>query len=190
MTELLNCPFCGGGAESRLYDSEYFVQCMQCFNSTAADHQDEAEAVAAWNRRAQPAEADGVVELGSDAWMALHLLDRVVVGVEEEPRLEQVENIVRRMGAALSAVTAERDELRYRLEAASEWATMASEKLKERDQLRAEVEALRPDAERYRWLRDIAGNAILSDLMRDCTMDGWDAAVDAAMAAKEGAGEP
>ena len=76
---------------------------------------------------AQPAEAEGVVELGSDAWMALHLLDRVVVGVEEEPRLEQVEDIVRRMGAALSAVTAERDALEQAAQAASVALCNASE---------------------------------------------------------------
>lgn len=61
---------------------------------------------------AQPAEAEGPVEMGSDAWMALHLLDRLDVSADEEPRVQQVEEIVRRMGAALSAVTAERDRLR------------------------------------------------------------------------------
>lgn len=59
----------------------------------------------------QPAEAEGPVEMGSDAWMALHLLDRLDVSADEEPRVQQVEEIVRRMGAALSAVTAERDRL-------------------------------------------------------------------------------
>ena len=57
----------------------------------------------------QPAEVEGSVEMGSDAWMALHLLDRLDVSADEEPRVQQVEEIVRRMGAALSAVTAERD---------------------------------------------------------------------------------
>jgi hypothetical protein len=61
--------------------------------------------------RAQPAEAEGVVEMGTDAWMALHLLDRMDTSADEEPRVGQVEEIVRRMGAALSAVTAERDRL-------------------------------------------------------------------------------
>lgn len=46
------CPFCGSEAESRQYDGEHFVQCTQCFNSTSADHQTEASAIAAWNRRA------------------------------------------------------------------------------------------------------------------------------------------
>lgn len=50
--ELKACPFCGGDAESRLFDAQYFVQCVQCFNSTAADHELESSAIAAWNARA------------------------------------------------------------------------------------------------------------------------------------------
>ena len=66
---------------------------------------------------AQPAEVEGSVEMGSDAWMALHLLDRLDVSADEEPRVQQVEEIVRRMGAALSAATAERDRLLQELAA-------------------------------------------------------------------------
>lgn len=58
---------------------------------------------------AQPAEAEGVVDTGSDAWMALHLLDRLSVDSSDELRVMQVEGIVKSMSAALSAVTAERD---------------------------------------------------------------------------------
>lgn len=59
LNKLKPCPFCAGEAESRLYDCEWFVQCIQCFNSTAADHAGEDEAVAAWNRRVEPdAESD------------------------------------------------------------------------------------------------------------------------------------
>lgn len=54
------CPFCGGEAESRQYDGEHFVQCLQCFNSTSADHQTEASAIAAWNRRASAPAAGSV----------------------------------------------------------------------------------------------------------------------------------
>jgi len=100
-----------------------------------------------YGKEAQPAEAEGSVEMGSDAWMALHLLDRLDVSADEEPRVQQVEEIVRRMGAALSAVTAERDRLREEVERIAlendghdqrriRWA----EELK---QLRAEVERLR-----------------------------------------------
>lgn len=105
----------------------------------------------------QPAEAEGPVEMGSDAWMALHLLDRLDVSADEEPRVQQVEEIVRRMGAALSAVTAERDGLAAaRMAYANEFAPDENgdpdvgnvhaniRALKtERDQLRAEVETLR-----------------------------------------------
>lgn len=52
--ELLPCPHCNGGAEMRLYDGDYFVQCVECFASTAADHQDEHEAAEKWNRRSLP----------------------------------------------------------------------------------------------------------------------------------------
>ena len=53
--------------------------------------------------RAQPAEAEGAVEAGSDAWMALHLLDRLDVDSDDELRVQQIEEIVRRMGAAMDA---------------------------------------------------------------------------------------
>lgn len=56
--ELKPCPFCGGEAEMRLYDCEYFAQCIECFSSTAADHQTEEDAASAWNRRAQIAPND------------------------------------------------------------------------------------------------------------------------------------
>lgn len=49
--ELLPCPHCNGSAEMRVYDCEYFVQCVECFASTAADHQSEQEAAEKWNRR-------------------------------------------------------------------------------------------------------------------------------------------
>lgn len=74
---------------------------------------------------------------------------------------------------------------------------------KENDQLRAEVEALRKDAERYRWLRDQASLEPFGGWAYDLpTVDAWDCkpgpqlneqfgsfdeAIDAAMAAKEGA---
>jgi|GEM_PF-5467892 len=115
---------------------------------------------------AQPAEAEGSVEMGSDAWMALHLLDRLDVSADEEPRVQQVEEIVRRMGAALSAVTAERDRVlaeahgqmveafAERDEVIAERDMVAGELSESRvdvsyyaarnEQLRAKVEALRP----------------------------------------------
>lgn len=61
--ELLPCPHCSGNAEMRLYDCEYFAQCVECFASTAADFQSEDEAAEAWNRRAQPSEPQGGEEV-------------------------------------------------------------------------------------------------------------------------------
>lgn len=50
----------------------------------------------------------------------------------------------------------------------------------------AEVEALRKDAERYRWLRDSAGNDIMEKLMAECSPPRWDELVDAAIDAAMG----
>lgn len=66
----------------------------------------------------------------------------------------------------------------------------------ERDQLRAEAEALRKDAERYRWLKDqghframsvdMGGNHAWAGMGRSVGAGGTvDAAIDTAMAAKE-----
>lgn len=44
-----------------------------------------------------------VVQLGSDAWMALHLLDRLNVDADDDMRVQQVEEIIRRMNAQLAA---------------------------------------------------------------------------------------
>jgi len=57
----------------------------------------------------------------------------------------------------------------------------------EREQIRAEVEALRKDAERYRWLRAAAvrDHGIATEKF-DAEFDASLEAIDAAMAAKEG----
>lgn len=113
---------------------------------------------------------------------------------------------------ALSAVTAERDRLLVDLERAHratnsecmDWAReyeRRKEVQAERDQLRAEVEGLRKDAERYRWLRDQAPKARGEweidgqryGMMLGADQDDVDQAVDAlmsAMAAKEASDEP
>ncbi len=134
--ELKPCPFCGN--EPAPYWKG--VGCVTSGCLLNGLHLDADK----WNRRAQPAEAEGSVEMGSDAWMALHLLDRLDVSADEEPRVQQVEEIVRRMGAALSAVTAERDRLREEAELHDRIMSESCAKaLAERDQLRAEVERLR-----------------------------------------------
>lgn len=47
------CPFCNGN--SRLWDDEenYFIACDRC-GSCGATRESEAEAIAAWNNRAEP----------------------------------------------------------------------------------------------------------------------------------------
>jgi Lar family restriction alleviation protein len=158
--ELKPCPFCGSSKISfSSHQIGIAVGCDSC--GAVSEIQGSKEQCAeAWNRRAKPAEAEGAVEMGSDAWMALHLLDRLDVSADEEPRVQQVEEIVRRMGAALSAVTAERDRLQQ-FEAAynewhdkTEWVQKTAEAhdlgkhradvLKERvDKIQAEVDGLR-----------------------------------------------
>lgn len=54
----------------------------------------------------------------------------------------------------------------------------------ERDKLRAEVEALRKDAERYRWIKECDHEEV--DIVIENPSDDLDSAIDAAMAAKEG----
>lgn len=54
------------------------------------------------------------------------------------------------------------------------------------DALAAERDALRKDAERYRWLRDSAGNDIMEKLMAECSPPRWDELVDAAIDAAMG----
>ncbi|MBQ9005337.1 MAG: Lar family restriction alleviation protein [Atopobiaceae bacterium] len=62
MTELLPCPFCGGDSEmSWRYrlpgyrlpgeGTRYWVRCCAC-NATTTAYDDEAEAIRAWNTRA------------------------------------------------------------------------------------------------------------------------------------------
>lgn len=59
MTELLPCPFCGGEADlidmSDAYEAEYWVahQCPSGASAETYSYETAAEAIAAWNNRAE-----------------------------------------------------------------------------------------------------------------------------------------
>lgn len=54
MSELLPCPFCGGEASKRLfYKGKYRVHCNVCDAHSGDVCDTEAEAIAAWNSRAE-----------------------------------------------------------------------------------------------------------------------------------------
>ena len=55
MGELKHCPFCGGRANLVLKGGSFFVHCTSCPASiiTKYVHQSKAEAIEAWNRRAE-----------------------------------------------------------------------------------------------------------------------------------------
>ena len=93
-----------------------------------------------------------------------------------EERGEDAERLV-------DMLTAERDALKADL--ASMTATMLAMR-DQRERYADERDALRKDAERYRWLRDSAGNDIMEKLMAECSPPRWDELVDAAIDAAMG----
>lgn len=118
-------------------------------------------------RRAQPAEAEGVRD---------YLAEFAEGEVEAKTAIEELQD-------ALSAVTAERDRLREELERNQLWHKRTTDAgaicMRERDQLRAEVEELRP-------IHAMILNALDRDAEEGKTARGEMAAeLRAAMAAKE-----
>ena len=70
MNELLPCPFCGGEADVIDYDDECWVA-HQCANGTSVEtnsYETEAEAIAAWNSRA---DYHGYEQAAIEAWESI-----------------------------------------------------------------------------------------------------------------------
>ncbi|WP_313242969.1 hypothetical protein [Stutzerimonas nitrititolerans] len=199
--ELKPCPFCGSEAGlskggRALCSSE---DCIAC---------DLFVPVESWNRRAQPAEAEGVEVTGflyKNNGQALTAADMDADTFALMARSDfdgEVEKLVRQTDhlAALSAVTAERDRLESTLiqtttrHFAKEWKDHADDKKldeclsegiamleAERDQLRAEVEGL---LGAMRQIRYASNNGPVSENNAGCIRR-IEQIADAAMAAKE-----
>lgn len=207
--ELKPCPFCGGECDATGWlrgDGTRGPECEGC-GATAASVED-------WNRRAQPAEAEGVEVVGYRVSMPgePELGTWLDEEEESEPQIQHHEPLmtVAQHQRILSAVTAERDAHWELLQQVTAFAARAEA---ERDQLRAEVDALRKDAALGSvvqracrdlpegfiitvWLEKDAGTLELCLPDTDAALDDFDGdtfaeqisnAIDAAMAAKEGA---
>lgn len=142
-------------------------------------------------RLAQPAEAEGV-DVVAEAYRhrSRDSMQVAVVNIRQIGSLRDGDKLVRQSDhlAALSAVTAESDQLRAELdELALKFTASDYSYDQSTDQLRAEVEALRKDAERYQWLIkgtcDLKGRYWFPSL-RSHDHQNPTEAIDAAMAAK------
>lgn len=189
----------------RVLQHDFAEDCQECAIGKSEAWSELREAIA------QPEEAEGVavVAWANEALSAFISADckaygdsrggaaGSAAGAHQTPLVRQDDHL-----AALSAVTAERDRLDAECGRLLEGKIQDAETIyilkAERDQLRAEVEALRNDAERYRWLREQEakdGIAVLPvgrwnmpALLCTTPFDSpemVDSAVDAAMSAKE-----
>lgn len=190
-------------------DRELLERMIQ-LDSLGLDAQQEYSALRAI--LAQPAEAEGVavVAWANEALSAFISADckaygdsrggaaGSAAGAHQTPLVRQDDHL-----AALSAVTAERDALQDQVKVlqsdSNSWQSGydkgrhdgTKHRQSEVGQLRAEVEALRKDAERYRWLRDQAPKARGEweidgqryGMMLGADQDDVDEAVDALMSA-------
>lgn len=149
--ELKPCPFCGGAA-SYLEIEEELCQprCGKCgVTLEDGDHgigwyAGHEEAARAWNRRAQPAEAEGIAVVGVvciSHFKNNPAMENVEFHLAADLPQGQHEVILHSSHlAALSAVTAERDRLLSESSASRDALVAMSASC---DQLRAEVEASR-----------------------------------------------
>ncbi|UVO19548.1 Lar family restriction alleviation protein [Stutzerimonas stutzeri] len=220
--ELKPCPFCGSAAKLEDHRTIWAVRCeCGCCVLGARAPEPESEmpadywarfeksAVDAWNRRAQPAEAEGVVggsqrlmntlaELARRAPLrTLHTIcetQHQVSTVKLERYLEPIGDTLAgyaftlridfdKLSAALSAVTAELENVREiqaeTINARNSYQWELERVTAENDQLRAEVEALRP-------IHAMILNALDRDAEEGKTARGEMAAeLRAALAAKE-----
>lgn len=159
MSNLKPCPFCGGEAEihpsndwdAKFTGSTYFAWCDKC--ETRGDYYNtEAEAIVAWNTRADDApdqtvdscEADSREQLEWDAKMLVDNLRFYGFHYADDPKQEIIELLDRQ------ATITEREIRTIRCFACN-WADERAELTAECDELKAEVEAQRKranDAER------------------------------------------
>jgi Lar family restriction alleviation protein len=115
-TDLLNCPFCGGDAQTDFIEGEsYLIECYACRAETGIKDSEE-DAIAAWNRRAQSeGEAPQAVpdriqskwlrEIAQDAGFNLNMRQELVVPAphhDVEPYLRRLLKLVKVPAATLS----------------------------------------------------------------------------------------
>ena len=79
MTELLPCPFCGGEAHIVGGDDFFYnvVQCCNCHATASGRYETEAEAIAAWNTRAERTCRNISRKLGNDEFTCEECCARV-----------------------------------------------------------------------------------------------------------------
>lgn len=173
----------------RVLQHDFAEDCQECAIGKSEAWSELREAIA------QPEEAEGVavVAWANEALSAFISADckaygdsrggaaGSAAGAHQTPLVRQDDHL-----AALSAVTAERGALKHALDVKEEFYQDALHShivlARQVNQLRAELEALRKEAVRYRWLR---ANRLFPSASTFISAAELDAAIDAAMSAKE-----